>query len=231
MKTLEYLKLLFTLLSDEEYHLTENEASSFIPYLILKVRHCSHSGRWVKLPATSVLVFLFPLPSSIYCMMITFHHSFSSFRCSNTQGGAFATQTVPHFIIIFLVDQVGEPKDVIRKDVRAILNRMCLVYPASKMFPFIMEGTKSKNSKQRAGKATINWCLCLQQWPLREIVYRWTRKFLGSRLLIGLWEWWVAHWWSHSVRWCRHYPVPPWWQNQVHRGHLTHRHPFWEHLL
>ncbi|XP_074129098.1 cytoskeleton-associated protein 5 isoform X1 [Sminthopsis crassicaudata] len=81
MKALEYLKLLFTLLSDEEYHLTENEASSFIPYLILKV---------------------------------------------------------------------GEPKDVIRKDVRAILNRMCLVYPASKMFPFLMEGTKSKNSKQRA---------------------------------------------------------------------------------
>uniref|UniRef100_A0A8C8AED5 Cytoskeleton associated protein 5 n=1 Tax=Otus sunia TaxID=257818 RepID=A0A8C8AED5_9STRI len=45
---------------------------------------------------------------------------------------------------------VGEPKDVIRKDVRAILNRMCLIYPASKMFTFIMEGTKSKNSKQRA---------------------------------------------------------------------------------
>uniref|UniRef100_A0A2K5JR37 Cytoskeleton-associated protein 5 n=1 Tax=Colobus angolensis palliatus TaxID=336983 RepID=A0A2K5JR37_COLAP len=81
MKALEYLKLLFTLLSEEEYHLTESEASSFIPYLVVKV---------------------------------------------------------------------GEPKDVIRKDVRAILNRMCLVYPASKMFPFIMEGTKSKNSKQRA---------------------------------------------------------------------------------
>uniref|UniRef100_A0A803WCS6 Cytoskeleton associated protein 5 n=1 Tax=Ficedula albicollis TaxID=59894 RepID=A0A803WCS6_FICAL len=81
MKALEYLKLLFNLLSQEEYHLTENEASSFIPYLILKV---------------------------------------------------------------------GEPKDVIRKDVRAILNRMCFIYPASKMFPFIMEGTKSKNSKQRA---------------------------------------------------------------------------------
>uniref|UniRef100_A0A8C8E697 Cytoskeleton associated protein 5 n=1 Tax=Otus sunia TaxID=257818 RepID=A0A8C8E697_9STRI len=46
--------------------------------------------------------------------------------------------------------EVGEPKDVIRKDVRAILNRMCLIYPASKMFTFIMEGTKSKNSKQRA---------------------------------------------------------------------------------
>ncbi|XP_063145766.1 cytoskeleton-associated protein 5 isoform X3 [Candoia aspera] len=81
MKTLEYLKLLFTMLNQEEYHLTENEATSFIPYLILKV---------------------------------------------------------------------GEPKDVIRRDVRAILNRMCLVYPASKMFTFIMDGTKSKNSKQRA---------------------------------------------------------------------------------
>ncbi|XP_053131293.1 cytoskeleton-associated protein 5 isoform X2 [Hemicordylus capensis] len=81
MKALEYLKLLFAMLNQEEYHLTENEATSFIPYLVLKV---------------------------------------------------------------------GEPKDVIRRDVRAILNRMCLVYPASKMFTFIMEGTKSKNSKQRA---------------------------------------------------------------------------------
>ncbi|XP_061466898.1 cytoskeleton-associated protein 5 isoform X2 [Rhineura floridana] len=81
MKVLEYLKLLFAMLNQEEYHLTENEATSFIPYLILKV---------------------------------------------------------------------GEPKDVIRRDVRTILNRMCLVYPASKMFTFIMEGTKSKNSKQRA---------------------------------------------------------------------------------
>ncbi|XP_070616086.1 cytoskeleton-associated protein 5 isoform X2 [Erythrolamprus reginae] len=81
MKTLEYLKLLFVMLNQEEYHLTENEATSFIPYLTLKV---------------------------------------------------------------------GEPKDVIRRDVRAILNRMCLIYPASKMFTFVMDGTKSKNSKQRA---------------------------------------------------------------------------------
>ncbi|XP_041052921.1 cytoskeleton-associated protein 5 isoform X2 [Carcharodon carcharias] len=81
MKVLEYLKLIFTVLSKEDYHLTDNEASSFIPYLINKV---------------------------------------------------------------------GEPKDVIRKDVRSILNMMCKVYPASKMFNFIMEGLKSKNSKQRA---------------------------------------------------------------------------------
>nr|XP_015194853.1 PREDICTED: cytoskeleton-associated protein 5 isoform X1 [Lepisosteus oculatus]XP_015194854.1 PREDICTED: cytoskeleton-associated protein 5 isoform X1 [Lepisosteus oculatus]XP_015194855.1 PREDICTED: cytoskeleton-associated protein 5 isoform X1 [Lepisosteus oculatus] len=81
MKALEYLKLLFAMLSRENYHLTEYEASSFVPYLILKV---------------------------------------------------------------------GESKDVVRKDVRAILNMLCKVYPASKVFTFLMEGTKSKNSKQRA---------------------------------------------------------------------------------
>ncbi|CAB1322741.1 unnamed protein product [Coregonus sp. 'balchen'] len=46
--------------------------------------------------------------------------------------------------------KVGESKDVVRKDVRAILTMLCKVYPASKVFPFLMDGTKSKNSKQRA---------------------------------------------------------------------------------
>uniref|UniRef100_A0A4W5RP98 Cytoskeleton associated protein 5 n=1 Tax=Hucho hucho TaxID=62062 RepID=A0A4W5RP98_9TELE len=39
MKVLEYLKQLFPTLSRENYHLNEYEASSFIPYLILKVSH------------------------------------------------------------------------------------------------------------------------------------------------------------------------------------------------
>uniref|UniRef100_A0A8C4HNT4 Cytoskeleton associated protein 5 n=1 Tax=Dicentrarchus labrax TaxID=13489 RepID=A0A8C4HNT4_DICLA len=81
MKVLEYLKLLFAMLNRENYHLTEYEANSFAPYLILKV---------------------------------------------------------------------GESKDGVRKDVRAILTMLCKVYPASKVFPFLMDGTKSKNSKQRA---------------------------------------------------------------------------------
>lgn len=81
VKVLEYLKVLFSVMKQDDVHLTENEASSFIPYLILKV---------------------------------------------------------------------GEPKDVIRKDVRAILSMLCKVYPASRIFSFLMEGTKSKNAKQRA---------------------------------------------------------------------------------
>ncbi|XP_073687638.1 cytoskeleton-associated protein 5 isoform X1 [Garra rufa] len=81
MKALEFLKLLFTMLSRKNYQLNDYEASSFIPYMILKV---------------------------------------------------------------------GESKDVVRKDVRAILTMLCKVYAASKVFPFLMEGTKSKNSKQRS---------------------------------------------------------------------------------
>ncbi|KAF4083545.1 hypothetical protein AMELA_G00143190 [Ameiurus melas] len=81
MKALEYLKLLFVTLSNQDYHLTEHEATSFIPYLILKM---------------------------------------------------------------------GEPKDVVRKDVRSIFGHLRKVYAASRVFPFLMDGTKSKNSKQRA---------------------------------------------------------------------------------
>uniref|UniRef100_A0AAY5EE55 TOG domain-containing protein n=1 Tax=Electrophorus electricus TaxID=8005 RepID=A0AAY5EE55_ELEEL len=81
MKALEYLRVLFQMLINKDYHLTEHEATSFIPYLILKM---------------------------------------------------------------------GEPKDVVRKDVRGICRLLGQVYPASKIFLFLMDGTKSKNSKQRA---------------------------------------------------------------------------------
>ncbi|KAG7269929.1 hypothetical protein CRUP_017674 [Coryphaenoides rupestris] len=81
MKVLEYLKLLFAMLCREDYHISDYEANSFVPYLILKM---------------------------------------------------------------------GESKDGVRKDVRAIVTLLCKVYPAAKVFPFLMDGTKSKNSKQRA---------------------------------------------------------------------------------
>lgn len=62
---------------------------------------------------------------------------------------------VSTFTLYYLfILQVGESKDVIRKDVRAILTMLCQVHPASKVFPFLMDGTKSKNSKQRAGTSS-----------------------------------------------------------------------------
>ncbi len=44
MKVLEYLKLLFAMLNRQNYHLTEYEANSFVPYLILKV--ITHHTEW-----------------------------------------------------------------------------------------------------------------------------------------------------------------------------------------
>ncbi|XP_071809133.1 cytoskeleton-associated protein 5-A-like isoform X2 [Asterias amurensis] len=80
MKTLQYIKAVFTVMADEDLSLREHEASSFIPYLILKV---------------------------------------------------------------------GDNKENIRKDVRAVMRLITKIYPASKMFGFIMDGLKSKNSRQR----------------------------------------------------------------------------------
>ncbi|XP_065267515.1 cytoskeleton-associated protein 5-like [Emys orbicularis] len=81
-KSLEYLKLLFSLLSRERYQLTEHEAASFLPYLVMKM---------------------------------------------------------------------GETKEVLLREVHAVLKSICLVYPARKMFSFVMEGARSKNAKQQAG--------------------------------------------------------------------------------
>lgn len=112
MKVMEYLKLLFAMLNRENYHLTEYEANSFIPYLILKV--CTH-------------------------------HTQNNKNCWSLSCSVSSCL------------QVGESKDIVRKDVRAILTMLCKVYPASKVFPFLMDGTKSKNSKQRAGRSPSLW--------------------------------------------------------------------------
>lgn len=82
IKGLEYLTLLFTVLSecDDGYNLHEIEATSFIPYLVTKI---------------------------------------------------------------------GDPKDQIRASCKTILKLLCKLYPASKLFSFIMVGIGTKNAKQR----------------------------------------------------------------------------------
>lgn len=80
-KAMDYLQQLFLHLADLDYHLSDLEASSFIPYLVLKV---------------------------------------------------------------------GDAKDNVRKDVRNIFKLICKVYPASKMFTYLLDGLKCKVAKQRA---------------------------------------------------------------------------------
>ena len=38
-----------------------------------------------------------------------------------------------------------------RREVRVIFKLICKVYPASKLFSYLVEGLKSKNAKQRTG--------------------------------------------------------------------------------
>lgn len=51
----------------------------------------------------------------------------------------------------FLINKVGDPKEVMRARVRAILNSLCRIYPPSKMFNWLLESVaSSKNAKARA---------------------------------------------------------------------------------
>jgi len=38
----------------------------------------------------------------------------------------------------------------VRKTIRSIFRTLCKIYPATKMFSFVIDGVKSKNSRQRA---------------------------------------------------------------------------------
>lgn len=89
-KALEYLQSIFIILAEDDYHMNDIEAVSFLPYLINKV---------------------------------------------------------------------GDPKDNVRHNVRTILKSVCKVYPGSKLFTYIIDGLKSKNSKQRM--ECLEECACL----------------------------------------------------------------------
>ncbi|MCL4126150.1 UNVERIFIED_CONTAM: hypothetical protein GTU68_000578, partial [Idotea baltica] len=50
----------------------------------------------------------------------------------------------------FLVMKFGDPKDAIRGPTKNIIKLICDIYPASKVSPYILDGLKSKNARQRA---------------------------------------------------------------------------------
>ncbi|KXS18928.1 ARM repeat-containing protein [Gonapodya prolifera JEL478] len=49
----------------------------------------------------------------------------------------------------FLVNKLGDPKEAIRARLRGILKQLCRVCPASKLFNYLLDGLKSKNSRTR----------------------------------------------------------------------------------
>lgn len=57
---------------------------------------------------------------------------------------AEATCFLPHFVL-----RAGELKEPIKSRIRGIYRQLCRVYPASKIFAFLMEGLRSKSSRAR----------------------------------------------------------------------------------
>ncbi|KAI9315486.1 armadillo-type protein [Dichotomocladium elegans] len=51
----------------------------------------------------------------------------------------------------FLINKIGDPKETMRTRIRNILKAMCRIYPASKMFNYLLDSAaNSKNAKARA---------------------------------------------------------------------------------
>ncbi|CAO1409163.1 unnamed protein product [Diamesa serratosioi] len=59
---------------------------------------------------------------------------------ADNEGSSF----IPH-----LLTKIGDPKDTVRNGVRSLIRQICLVYPFSKVFAYIMDALKSKNARQR----------------------------------------------------------------------------------
>lgn len=69
MKSLEYLKRLFDLLIREDYQLTESEASSFLPYLLLKMGATKESILKEVRTIVKQTVLIFPV-SKTFCFLL-----------------------------------------------------------------------------------------------------------------------------------------------------------------
>ncbi|KAL7034397.1 hypothetical protein ACKWTF_007947 [Chironomus riparius] len=59
---------------------------------------------------------------------------------TDNEGSSF----IPH-----LLTKIGDPKDAVRNGVRNLLRQICLIYPFSRVFSYIMDALKSKNARQR----------------------------------------------------------------------------------
>lgn len=62
------------------------------------------------------------------------------YSVGDVEGASF----IPH-----LLTKIGDPKDAVRNGVRQVLRQICLVYPFSKVFSYLMDALKSKNARQR----------------------------------------------------------------------------------
>ena len=70
------------------------------------------------------------------------------FNTLAVEGGEFADQDA-HAFLPYLMTQSGHKLESVRQDTHQICRTICKTYSTSKMFMYLLEGLKSKNSKQR----------------------------------------------------------------------------------
>lgn len=84
---------------------------------------------------TTILIKCLELMDAIFVMLAQADYQMLEFEASS--------------FIPYLVQKVGDPKDAVRKMIRNLFKLLTKIYPASKLFNYVMEGITSKNSKTR----------------------------------------------------------------------------------
>lgn len=85
---------------------------------------------------TSMLIKCLDITQNLIAVLDTEGYSLSEYEASS--------------FLPFLINKVGDPKETIRGRIRAILKSLCRIYPASKVFNFLLESAAgSKNAKAR----------------------------------------------------------------------------------
>lgn len=80
--------------------------------------------------------------------------------------------------IPYLITKIGDGKDQVRNSCKAIVKTLCQLYPASKLFLYLLDGLKSKSAKQRAE--------CLDE--MGNLIRGWGTGVCGSTPKVALQE-------------------------------------------
>ncbi|VDN34145.1 unnamed protein product [Dibothriocephalus latus] len=98
-----------------------------------------------------------------------------------SESGGNLTEYEAAAFLPYLVMKVGDSKDNIRRDIRAIFRLVVTLYPPARFYPFLINGLKSKVNKARQGKESppvhplpfarpLNW-IALLWWKIKRAVY------------------------------------------------------------
>lgn len=143
---LEFLPELFDMLKNEGYTMTEAEASIFLPCLVEKVLLNFPLKKFISFCGGYTFYFLKKKPKkkevikskTEWASRYLFQFNYLKFKIWLT-----------FYIIIFLPWQSGHNIEKVREKMRELMKKIIYTYSASKTFPYILEGLRSRNNRTR----------------------------------------------------------------------------------